>query len=87
MTNTVREAYRIVLNDILNRDCGLLLGKYDAKNGNPQFMYGVQMVMEYIGYEVSEAEGDAISELFINNMIESQKKAREEEKEELPWDE
>lgn len=40
-TKTVQDAYRIVLNDMLNSDCGLLVGKYDGKNGKPDFMYGI----------------------------------------------
>lgn len=76
MTNTVKEAYRIVFNDMMNSGCGLLVGKYDAKNGDEKFMHGIDTVMEWIAYKISEAQGDDFSELFIKNMIESQKKAR-----------
>lgn len=30
MTKTVQDAYRIVYNDILNKDIGLFLGRFDA---------------------------------------------------------
>ena len=76
MANTVQDAYRIVFNDMMNSDCGLLVGKYDAKNGNEKYMFGVDTVMEWIAYKVSEAQGDDFSELFTKNMVESQKKAR-----------
>ena len=76
MANTVQDAYRIVFNDMMNSDCGLLIGKYDAKNGNEKYMFGVDTVMEWIAYKVSEAQGDDFSELFTKNMVESQKKAR-----------
>lgn len=76
MTNTVKDAYRIVFNDMINSECGLLVGKYDAKNGNEKYMFGVDTVMEWIAYKVSEAQGDDFSELFTKNMVESQKKAR-----------
>lgn len=76
MTNTIQDAYRIVFNDMMNSDCGLLVGKYDAKNGNEKYMFGVDTVMEWIAYKVSEAQGDDFSELFTKNMVESQKKAR-----------
>lgn len=33
MTDTVKDAYRIVFNDMMNSECGLFVGKYDAKNG------------------------------------------------------
>lgn len=76
MANTVQDAYRIVFNDMMNSGCGLLVGKYDAKNGNEKYMFGVNTVMEWIAYKVSEAQGDDFSELFTKNMVESQKKAR-----------
>ena len=76
MANTVQDAYRIVFNDMMNSGCGLLIGKYDAKNGNEKYMFGVDTVMEWIAYKVSEAQGDNFSELFTKNMVESQKKAR-----------
>lgn len=76
MTNTVKEAYRIVFNDMMNSGCGLLVGRYDAKNGNEKYMFGVDTVMEWIAYKVSEVQGDDFSELFMKNMVESQKKAR-----------
>ena len=76
MANTVQDAYRIVFNDMMNSGCGLLVGKYDAKNGNEKYMFGVDTVMEWIAYKVSEAQGDDFSELFTKNMIEGQKKAR-----------
>ena len=74
MTQTIQDAYRIVYNDILNSGCDLLVGKYDAKNGNEKFMYGISTVMEFIAYRVSEADGDAFSDLFVKNMIKSEKK-------------
>lgn len=76
MANTIQDAYRIVFNDMMNSGCGLLVGKYDAKNGNEKYMFGVDTVMEWIAYKVSEAQGDDFSELFTKNMVESQKKAR-----------
>ena len=75
MVNTVQEAYKIVLDDILNSGCGLMIGEYDAKNGSPQFMYGISTVMEYIAYKVSEEEGNNFSELFTKNLIKSEEKA------------
>lgn len=73
MEDRVREAYRIVLNDMLNSECGLLVGKYNAKNGNERFMYGISTVMEWLAYRVDDATGDAFSDMFIKNMIESEK--------------
>jgi hypothetical protein len=75
MANTIQDAYRIVLNDMLNSGCGLLVGEYDATNGDEQFMHGISLVMEWIAYRVSEADGDAFSDLFLKNMSESEKKS------------
>lgn len=75
MANTIQDAYRVVYNDILNSGCGLMVGEYDAKNGNEQFMFGISTVMEWIAYRVSDADGDAFSEMFTKNLVESEKKA------------
>lgn len=54
--------------------CGLFVGKYDAENGSKQFMYGVNTVMEYLAYQVSENYGEQFCEMFFENMTESKKK-------------
>ena len=59
------------------KECGMFIGRYDAKNGNEQFMYGISTVMEYLAYRVSDEYGDAFSGEFVNNMIESEKRAEE----------
>lgn len=79
----LQDAYRMVYNDILNSGCELLLGKYDAKNGSKELMYGIDVVMEWIAYRVSETDGDTFSDLFLNNMIESEKKANKKRKHEI----
>ena len=56
--------------------CGVFVGKYDAKNGSEEYMYGVDAVMEYLAYEVSDEYGDAFSEKFTKNMIDSENKIR-----------
>lgn len=55
-------------------ECGLFCGRYDAKNGNEHFMYGVSTVMEYLAYLVSDEYGDEFSDAFTKNMIKSEKK-------------
>lgn len=80
MTNTIKDAYRIVFNDMMNSKCGLLVGKYDAKNGNGMFMHGIYTVMELIAYKASTKKDDDFSTMFFKNMIECQKKARGDKK-------
>lgn len=53
--------------------CNLFIGKYDAKNGNEDFMYGVLAVMEFLTYMISEEYGMKFSEMFFENMIDSKK--------------
>lgn len=71
----LQEAYKMVYEDMIQSECGLLVGNYDAVNGKKLFMYGISTVMEWIAYRVSEEEGDAFSDVFIKNMIDSEKKA------------
>lgn len=59
------------------KKCGMFIGRYDAKNGNEQFMYGISTVMEYLAYRVSDEYGDVFSDEFINNMVESEKRIEE----------
>ena len=76
MADTVREAYRIVLNDILNNGCEMFVGNYDAKNGSAEFMHGISTVMEYIAYSICDEHGDDFSNMFMKNMIASEQKAQ-----------
>ena len=68
---TEHEAYKIVYNDILNRDIGLFLGRFDAKNGNPEFMYGIITLMEFIAYESSEKDYDDFQKIWFENFQKS----------------
>lgn len=73
MTDNLQNAYRMVFNDIMNSGVNLFKGIYDAKNGDVTFMYGIEAVMEYLAYKVSEADYDNFSELFTQNIIDSEK--------------
>ena len=74
---TKQDAYRIVYNDILNRDVRMFLGTFDAKNGSNEFMHGIATVMEFIAYECSEADYESFQEIFFKNFQESLDKARQ----------
>lgn len=63
-------AYKIVLKDLMEVD--MFCGKYDAKNGNQSFMYGVSTVMENIAGHVSDECADEFSEIFFQNMTKSE---------------
>ena len=74
---TKQDAYRIVYNDILNRDIGLFLGRFDAKNGKSEFMYGIGTLMDFIAYESSEADYDDFQKIWFENFQKSIDKAKE----------
>ncbi len=58
------------------RECKLFNGIYDARGKDSEdYMYGISAVMEFIAYEISDKCGDEFSTTFINNMIESERKA------------
>lgn len=58
------------------RECKLFNGVYDARGKDSEdYMYGIISVMEYIAYSISDECGDEFSTTFINNMLESERKA------------
>lgn len=78
MDKELQKAYKMVFEDMIDSECGLLIGKYDAKNGDKKYMYGVNTVMEWIAYKVSDSVGDQFSMMFLDNMSESKRKAKSE---------
>lgn len=67
----ISEAYKTVYEDMLNSGCDMLFGKYDAKNGDEHFMFGICSVMEWISERAGEL--DEFNDLFFYNMSESEK--------------
>lgn len=66
------EAFKIVFDELQKVD--IFTGKYDARNGNRYFMYGIATVMESIAYSVDEKTGNKFTETFDRNMDESERK-------------
>ena len=54
-------------------ECDLFCGRYDVKNGSAEFMYGIFTVMEYLTCLVSDDYGAEFEEIFLKNMIKSEK--------------
>ncbi len=71
----ISEAYQVVLKDMIDSGCGLLVGKYDARNGSDTFMHGICTVMEWIAYHAGEEYGEEFSDVFTENMAESERRA------------
>lgn len=63
------EAYEIVLKDL--KKVSMFRGKYDAKNGDRPFMYGVFTVMEHIA---EQAGDEYFTVRFVKNMLKSEEK-------------
>lgn len=68
---TKRNAYKIVLEDMIDSGCGLFIGRYDAKNGSDAYMHGICTAIEYIAYKISDEVGDAFDVMFFDNMVKS----------------
>ena len=58
-------------------EIGIFTGKYNAKNGKEDFMYGISTVMECLAYMVSDEYGDSFSDAFVKNLIASEQEIKE----------
>lgn len=67
-----KQTMRKVIETIMQND-GLFAGNYDAVNGNPEFMYGISSLLEYLAYSVDENLGNEVEDIFVKNMIKSKK--------------
>ena len=68
----LKKAYQMVFSDL--RECPMFQGRYDAINGSPYYMSGIETVMEVIanrGYGEDFAEN--FSNEFTDNMLRSKK--------------
>ena len=68
----LKKAYQMVFDDLYN--CPMFQGKYDAINGNPHFMSGIETVMEVIAYR---AYDDDFAEEFSNEFTDNILRSRE----------
>lgn len=67
----LKQAYQMVFNDL--RECRMFQGHYDAVNGSPHFMYGIETVMEVIAYR---AYGDDFAEKVFNEFCDNMLRSR-----------
>lgn len=68
----LKKAYQMVFNDLHN--CPMFQGRYDAINGNPYFMFGIETVMEVIA---NRAYDDDFAEKFSNEFTDNTLRSRE----------
>ena len=74
---TIAQAYQIVLRDIVDKDCGLLVGRFDARHREKSFMCGVLTTMEYLANMADPDTEEKFMALFEKNFLESLDKAGE----------
>lgn len=73
MNDKEKNAYLTVMNGLM--ECDLFVGRYDARNGNEDFMCGILTVMEFIA---ERAGLDYFGSLFCKNMQRSEDRAKGE---------
>lgn len=76
------QAYALVFQDLISSNApSLFKGKYDAKNGNEKYMYGINAVMEFIAYKADSTEEtyNSFSDMFMENMIQSKERNKANE--------
>lgn len=69
---TKKEAFEIVFDELTR--ISLFMGKYDAKHGDENLMYGISTVMEYIANQIDEKVCRDFEDEFVKNMIKSENK-------------
>lgn len=69
---TKKEAFETVFDELTRID--LFMGKYDAKHGDENLMYGISTVMEYIANQIDEKVCRDFEDEFVKNMIKSENK-------------
>lgn len=67
-----KEAYKIVFEDLKTNP--LFMGKYDAKNGNSRFIYGMATVMDFIANNIDEETYNNFCDTLTKNIAESEEK-------------
>ena len=66
----LKKAYQMVFSDL--RECPMFQGHYDAFNGNPHFMHGIETVMEVIACRAYDDDfAEEFSNEFTDNILRS----------------
>ena len=65
LTDNEHEVLKKIIENM--REYDLFAGKFDAKNGNVNFMYGIETVMEYLTLLISDEYHDEVEKEFMEN--------------------
>lgn len=68
----LKKAYQMVFSDL--RECPMFQGRYDAINGNPYYMSGIETIMEVIA---NRGFGENFAENFSNEFTDNMLRSRE----------
>lgn len=69
----LKKAYQMVFSDLC-RSSGMFQGHYDATNGNPYFMTGIETIMEVIANRAyDEQYAETFADIFAHNMARSKR--------------
>ena len=71
------KAFKIVYEEL--KKVPMFMGKFDAINGNENFMFGVCAVMEYITSQVNEPTYEEFSIAWVTNIFQSYDNAKQKE--------
>lgn len=73
----LKEAYRMVYEDLIKNGPNFFRGIYDASHGTESFNFicGTTTVMEFIAVNVSEKTYEQYTEMVTKNMVASRRKA------------
>lgn len=74
LTNHEKLTLVNILDDLVN--CETYVGKYDAKFGSQEFMYGIENVLETLFGLVDRELAYEFSKIFFENMIASEEMER-----------
>ena len=69
----LKKAYQMVFSDLC-RSSGMFQGYYDAINGNPHFMTGIETIMEVIANRAYDQQyAETFADIFARNMARSKR--------------
>lgn len=69
----LKKAYQMVFNDLCHSS-RMFQGHYDAINGNPHFMIGIETMMEVIANRAyDEQYAETFADIFARNMARSKR--------------
>lgn len=74
LTNHEKLTLVNILDDLMN--CEMYTGKYDAKFGNQEFMFGIENVLETLFGLVNNELAYEFSKIFFENMVASEEMER-----------